>query len=244
MQGTLVILTKEIASFFNSLIAYLVMSVFLVGLGLFFWVFPGNILETGAAEMNTLFSLAPWFYLFLIPAITMRSFAEEFKTGTIEFLATKPLTDWQIILGKYLAAVFLVAVALLPTLLYYITIYYLGNPVGNLDHGATWGAYLGLLGVGAVFAAIGLWASSLTENQIVAFIIGVFLSFMMYAAFDFLAELPVFGSYNEIIIKIGIQEHYRSISRGVVDSRDVIYYFSLTAAMLLLCKTSLVSRKQ
>jgi len=238
-----VILRREVAAFFNSLIAYLVIGVFLTGVGLFFWVFDGSVLDSGYASLDVLFSFAPWFYLFLIPAITMRSFAEEFKSGTIELLATKPLTDWQIIIGKYLAAVLLVGFALLPTLVYYITIYGIGSPPGNIDTGATIGAYLGLYGIGAVFAAIGLFASSLTNNQVIAFIIGVFLCFFLYAAFDFLSDLDWFGSLNDVILKLGINEHYRSISRGVVDSRDVLYYLSLIFAFLLLNKYVLGRKK-
>lgn len=244
MQILLTIFRKEVASFFNSLIAYLVICVFLVGIGLFFWIFPGNILESGAADMGVLFAMAPWFYLFLIPAITMRSFAEEFKLGTIELLATKPISDWQILLGKYLAAVFLVLFALLPTLTFYISIYLLALPVGSVDNGAIWGAYLGLFGIGAAFAAIGIFCSSLTDNQIVAFILGVFVSFFLYTAFDFLAELPVFGRWNDAVLNLGLNEHYRSLSRGVIDSRDVLYYLSVIFFFLFASRNVLASKKQ
>ena len=140
----LTLFRKEVAAFFNSLIAYLVMAVFLTGVGLFFWLFEFNVLETGYADMNALFDFGPYFFLLLVPAITMRSFSEEMKSGTLEFLFTKPVTDWQIILGKYLAAVFLVLFALLPTLVYFFTVYWLGDPVGNIDTGAVMGSYLGL----------------------------------------------------------------------------------------------------
>lgn len=237
------LLRKEVAAFFNSLIAYLVISVFLVGVGLFFWVFGANVLDNGYASLGVLFEMAPWFYLFLVPAITMRSLAEEFKQGTIEFLATKPLTDWQIVLGKYLAAVVLVLFALLPTLVYFVSVFYLASPTGNVDTGAIAGSYLGLFGIGCVFAAIGLFASALTDNQIVAFVLGAFLCFVFYAAFDFLAELPGLRAYSHVILKLGINEHYGSISRGVVDSRDVVYYLSLIGGFLLLSKTLLSTRK-
>ncbi|MCS7074916.1 MAG: gliding motility-associated ABC transporter permease subunit GldF [Bacteroidia bacterium] len=234
---------KEIATFFNSLIAYIVIIVFLTGIGLFFWVLGDHVLLTGNADLSTLFDLGPWLFLFLVPAITMRSFAEEYKTGTIEFLRTKPITDWEIVLGKYLASVSLVVFSLLPTMIYYLSIYYLGNPVGNIDSGATWGAYLGLLGIGAVFAAIGIFASTLTDNQIVAFIIGVFLCFILYFSFDFLAELEIFGEYTDTIVSIGLLEHYRSISRGVIDSRDVIYYLSIIFIALLAGKTVFTTKR-
>lgn len=239
-----VIFQKEVSAFFNSIIAYLVICVFLIGVGLFFWVFPDNILETRAAELSSLFGIAPWFFLFLIPAITMRSFAEEFKLGTFEILSTKPVTEWQILLGKYFAAVFLVIFSLLPTLFYYATVYYLAKPTGNLDNGAIIGAYLGLLAIGIVFCAIGIFSSCLTDSQIVAFIIGVFLSFFIYTAFDFLAELKVFEEYNHFILQLGMLEHYRSISRGVVDSRDLTYFASVIVFFLFLTRTVLLQKKK
>jgi len=225
MKNIVTLFWKETSLFFNSLIAYLTIMIFLIGVGLFFWVFQNNVLEVGEAQMDTLFSLAPWFFLFLIPAITMRMFSEEFKTGTIEFLFTKPFSDWQIILGKYFASLVLVLFSILPTLLYYGTLYFYAEPMGNIDTGAIIGSYIGLFALGAIFAAIGIFSSSLTDNQIVAFILGVFLSFTLYVGFDYLAELPLFASFSDFIAKLGINEHYRSISRGVVDSRDVIYYF-------------------
>jgi ABC-2 type transport system permease protein len=234
MHSIYILFQKEVASFFNSLIGYLVMAVFLTGVGLFFWLFEMNVLETGMATMDTLFDFGPYLFLFLVPAITMRSFSEEMKTGTLEFLITKPVTDWQIILGKYLAAVFLVFFSLLPTLIYYLTVYLLGNPVGNLDQGATWGAYIGLFFLGSIFAAIGVFTSSLTDNQIVAFIIGVFLCFFLFLAFDFTASLSGLNAVSGFFIKIGIMEHYRSISRGVIDTRDIIYFITVVAIFLIL----------
>lgn len=227
MKNILTLFWKETSLFFNSLIAYLTIIIFLIGVGLFFWVFQGNVLDSGEAQMDGLFALAPWFFLFLIPAITMRMFSEEFKTGTIELIYTKPFSEWQIILGKYLAAFVLILFSVFPTILYYLTLYYYGEPIGNIDTGAIIGSYMGLLALGAIFAAIGIFSSSLTDNQIVAFIIGVFLCFTMYIGFDYLAELPIFETFSDTIAKIGINEHYRSISRGVVDSRDVIYYLSV-----------------
>jgi ABC-2 type transport system permease protein len=236
MKGVVTIFQKEVAVFFNSLIAYLVIGVFLVGVGLHFWLFEGNVLETGLASMDALFEGGPYMFLFLVPAITMRSFSEEMKTGTIEYLVTKPVTDWQIILGKYFAAVFLVIFSLLPTLIYYFSLYFLGKTIGNLDQGAIWGAYIGLFFLGSIFAAIGLFSSSLTDNQIIAFIIGVSLCYILFQAFDSLSSLNMLASVNNFIMKIGIIEHYLSISRGVVDTRDIFYFLSISVIFLILTK--------
>lgn len=244
MHPVIAILQKEVGSFFNSLIGYMVLVVFLAAGGLFFWVFPDNVLETGAAQMDGLFAMAPYLFLFLIPAITMRAFAEEFKTGTIEFLATKPVTDVHIILGKYLAAVVLVAFALVPTLAYYISLYLLANPVGSVDNGAIWGAYMGLFGIGMAFAAIGIFCSTLSDNQIVSFVIGVFVSFFFYIGFDFIADLKLFGSFNAVVLQLGLMEHYQSISRGVLDIRDVLYYLSVILLFLLLSRAQLSAKKK
>lgn len=230
MNAVFTIFRREVAAFFDSLIAYIVYAVFLTGVGLFFWVFAGNVLSAKTAEMETLFAMGPWFFLFLIPAITMRTFAEEFKTGTIEFLSTKPVTDLQILLGKYLAAVFLVLVSLLPTLLSYWSLQDLSQ--GKVDSGATWGAYLGLFGIGCVFSAIGVFSSTLSSNQIVAFVLGVFLCFTLYTVFDFVAELNFWGTWRDTVLQLGVAEHYRSISRGVVDTRDVVYYLSVITLFL------------
>lgn len=244
MDSMLTIFRKEVAAFFNSLIAYLVIIFFLTGVGVFFWLFEGNVLETGIAGMDPLFIYGPYMFLFLVPAITMRSFSEEMKTGTFELLITKPLYDWQIIGGKYLATIFLVFFSLLPTLIYYFTIYYLGSPSGNLDQGAIWGAYIGLFALGCIFAAIGLFTSSLTDNQIISFITGVFLCFFLFMVFDFAAGIPVFSPINRVVVQIGIFEHYQSISRGVIDTRDVIYFLSVVSVFLILTQVSLNGKKK
>jgi len=239
------IFLKEINHFFSSLIGYISLGVYLIISGLFLWVFPDtNILDYGFASLDTLFFMSPWFFMFLIPAITMRSFADEFKSGTIELLATKPLSDMQIILGKFFAAVVLVLFALLPTLIYYYSIYQLGSTPGNIDTGATWGSYIGLLFLGASFVAIGIFASSLTDNQIVAFIIGVFLSFFCFLGFEYISSLPIFfGFVDNIVLSLGINAHYESISRGVIDTRDILYFISLIIVFLLLSKIVLANRK-
>lgn len=236
---------KEIRAFLSSLIGYIAICVFLLLVGLFLWILPTetNILNNGYAGLDALFGIAPWVFLFLIPAITMRSFADEKKAGTIEFLLTKPLTDIQIILAKYFAGVTLVLFSLLPTLIYYYTIYRLGNPVGNIDSGGTWGSYIGLFFLASAFTAIGIFASSLAENQIVAFILAVFLCFFCYIGFDYISALELFGKVDDIILSLGINDHYTSMSRGVIDTRDVIYYLGLSWIFILLTKTVLESRK-
>jgi ABC-2 type transport system permease protein len=208
------------------------------------WVFPGdmNILNNEYASLGPLFTIAPWVFMFLIPAVTMRLFADENKSGTIELLLTKPLTDLQIIGAKYLAGFILVLFSLLPTLVYFLTIYQLGAPVGNLDIGGMWGSYLGLLFLASGFVAIGLFASSLTDNQVIAFIIAVFISFFVYIGFDFISSLDLFGSVDLLIIKLGINEHYSSMSRGVIDSRDALYFLSLIAFFFMLTKLKISAR--
>ncbi|MBA2406398.1 MAG: gliding motility-associated ABC transporter permease subunit GldF [Chitinophagales bacterium] len=239
------IFRKEITAFFSSLIGYIAIAVFLILIGLIMWVFQNNALNNGYATLDILFDNAPIVFMLLIPAVTMRMFSEEKKSGTLEILATRPVSETQIILGKYLAAVCLVIFSLLPTLIYYFTISKLGSPPGNLDTGATWGSYIGLLLLGSSFVAIGLFSSSITDNQIVAFILGAFICFVCYLAFDALSGLGLFGGKGDYIIQsIGIQHHYESISRGVLDlSRDVIYFLSVILIFTLCTKTALESRK-
>ncbi len=228
------ILKKEVNMYFSSLTAYIVIGVFLVIMGLFLWVFPDySILEYCYATLEQLFSMAPWIFVFLIPAITMRSLAEEKQNGTIEFLITKPTRLVDIIGGKYLSAILLILFALIPTLLYFYTVYQLGSPKGNIDVGAVSGSYLGLFLLGAAYAAIGLFASSLTNNQIVAFMLAAFLCFFCHWGFLYLSKLPVFlGSSDDFVQFLGIDYHYNSISRGLIDSRDIIYFISFIALFL------------
>ncbi len=239
------IFKKEINTFFSSLIGYIVIGVFLIYLSLMMWVFPDtSIFEYSYATLDQLFELAPTIFVFLIPAITMRSFAEEIQTGTIELLTTRPLTDVQIILGKFFACVLLVIFALIPTLIYYYTIYSLGSPVGNMDTGATWGSYIGLILLGASFVAMGIFASSISKNQIISFVVAVFLCFIFFWMFDMISRIPIFvGKTDDIVQALGIQAHYNNISRGVVDSRDIIYFLSLIAFFVMATKVSLESRK-
>lgn len=236
---------KEINSFLNSLIGYIVLIVFLVITGLFLWVFPVefNIPDYGYASINGLFLIAPWVFLFLIPAITMRSFADERKGGTLEMLYTKPLTDVQILTSKFLASLTLVIIALIPTIIYYLTVYHLGLPKGNIDSGATWGSYIGLIFLGASFVAIGVFSSSLSDSQIVSFIVSVFLCGFMYIGFEFIYTLSLFGSADLLVKSIGIQAHYASISRGVIDTKDLVYFLSVIGLFLLLTKVVMERRK-
>lgn len=239
------LLKKEINSFLSSLIGYIVIVVFLLINGLFLWVFPldFNVLNGGYATLDGLFILAPWVFLFLIPAITMRSFADEKKLGTIEMLVTKPISDFQIILAKYLAGVVLVIFSLLPTFIYFITVYKLGIPPGNMDIAGAMGSYIGLLFLSAGFVAIGIFASSITDNQIISFIVAVFLCGFIYIGFEFIYGLGLFGKIDLLVQNLGISFHYSSLSRGVIDSRDIIYFFSLISIFLLLTKIAVQSRK-
>ena len=233
------ILRKEINSFFASPIAYLVIGVFLMVNGLFLWVFKDdlNILNAGFADLNSFFFIAPWILLFLIPAITMKSFADELNSGTIETLKTKPITDWEIVLGKFLASFILIIVALAPTLTYAYTVFQLGNPTGNIDMGSTIGSYIGLLFLAATYTSVSLFTSTFSKNQIIAFILGVFITFFLFYGFDAISGLFPSNSYT--IQQFGIQEHYKSISRGVIDTRDIVYFVSVSVFFLLLTKQQL-----
>jgi ABC-2 type transport system permease protein len=214
------------------------MVVFLLAIGLFMWVYPdSNALDYGYATLETLFTMAPWILIFLISAICMRSLAEEKKGRTLELLRTHPISDWQIILGKFFAAWTLVIFALVPTLLYFYTIYQLGSPIGNIDVGATWGSYTGLVFLSACYIGIGLFASSLTDNQIVAFVISIFLCFFFFSAFVQISKFDFWAGWNSLVEWIGISYHYDSISRGVIDTRDLVYFISFTALFLGLAKT-------
>lgn len=236
---------KEIRSFLSSIIGYIFMGVFLIISGLFLWVFPNvdNIMEAGMADLQGLFNLSQFLFLFLVPAITMRSFAEERRTGTMDLLLTKPLTDMQIIGAKFLSCLTLLVIALLPTLIYVISVYIMGNPVGNIDMGSTWGSYLGLLFLGATFISIGLFASALTNNQIVAFIIAAPLCFILFFGFAFIYSFESLGAIGYYIKALGIEHHYASISKGVIDTRDIIYFCSVIFVFQFGTRIVLLKRK-
>lgn len=239
------LLIKEVRSFFSSLTGYLILAIFLIATGLFVWVFPGNSnpLETGYANLDVLFEMAPWIYLFLIPAVCMRLFAEEKKQGTIELLLTRPVSDMGIVMAKYLAGLIVVVFSLFFCLVYYYSIYYLGNPVGSIDSGGFWGSFIGLFLLAAVYVAIGVFASSITDNQIVAFLLSLAFCFICYIGFDYMAEVSGMKSIQSTVISLGINEHYRSISKGVVDSRDLLYFVGMAGVFLLSTRTVLKSRK-
>jgi len=241
----LTLFLKEIKSFFNSLTGYIVIIVFLLVNSLFLWVFPGelNVLDSGYANINTLFFIAPWVFLFLIPAITMRMFADEKKSGTIELLLTKPINEIQIILAKYFASLSLVLFSLIPSLIYFFSVYRLGADIGNIDTGGTWGSYIGLFFLAGIYVAIGIFSSSITDNQIVSFIIAIVICFIFYIGFDSISTLNIFQGINSFIANIGINNHYISMSRGVIDSRDMIYFIGVIAVFILFTKTVLQSRK-
>ena len=238
------LLKKEINEFFSTITGYIVVVVFLLAIGLFMWVFPGqyNVLDSGYASLNTLFTLAPWIFLFLVPAVTMRMIADEKKSGTMELLLTRPISDLQIVVSKYLASLILVLLALLPTLIYYYSVYQLGNPPGNLDAGGTIGSYIGLFFLAAIYAAIGIFASSITSNQIVAFIMALLTSFIFYMGFDLLSSMWIFGGIDTFIMDLGINAHYRSMSRGVIDTRDIVYFISVILVFIFLTKTIIQNR--
>ncbi|MFC7522955.1 gliding motility-associated ABC transporter substrate-binding protein GldG [Parapedobacter sp. GCM10030251] len=224
---------KEIATYFNSLMGYLVIGFFLLITGLLLWFFPDtSIPDYGYATLESFFQLSPYLFMFLIPAITMRSIAGEKAEGTWELLLTRPIGMWHLIIGKYLGSLTVVLLALLPTLIYAYTIYRLALPEGNIDTGALLGSYLGLVLLGAVFAAIGLFTSALSRNAVISFLIAVLLSFLLFYAFDALSKTPFFSSQAYSVSRLGAQSHYEAISRGVLDSRDALYFISVIAVFL------------
>ncbi|WP_026705495.1 gliding motility-associated ABC transporter permease subunit GldF [Flavobacterium soli] len=226
------ILFREIKSFFGSPIGYLVIAIFLLLNGLFLWVFEGdfNILDSGFADLSPFFTLAPWILIFLIPAVTMRSFSDEKKQGTLELLLTKPVTIWQIVNGKFFGALLLIIIAIIPTLIYVWVIYGLGLPEGNLDLGSTLGSYFGLLFLISAYSAIGIFTSTLSDNQIVAFILSVFLCFFFYFGFEGLAGYLT--GFEQTVSTLGMDSHFKSMSRGVLDTRDILYFVSVTVLFL------------
>ncbi len=241
----LALFRKEINVFFSTLTGYIVITVFLVANSLFMWIFPGelNVIDNGYASIDTLFVIAPWVFLFLVPAVTMRSFADEKKSGTMELLFTRPLSDLQIILAKFFAGLILVLFALIPCLVYFFSVYLLGNPVGNIDTGGTWGSFIGLFFLAAIYVSIGVFSSSLTDNQVIAFIVAVLISFILYIGFDYISSIAIFRSMDQFILTMGINEHYTSMSRGVLDSRDIVYYILVISLFVLLTKIVIQSRK-
>jgi ABC-2 type transport system permease protein len=226
------IVIREIKTFFGSPIGYLVIALFLIINGVFLWVFEGeyNIINSGFSDLTPFFTLAPWILIFLIPAVTMRSFSEEKKQGTLELLLTKPLSIWEIVNGKFLGALLLIIMTIVPTCIYVLVISNFGMPQGNLDIGSTTGSYFGLIFLVTAYSAIGIFTSTLSENQIVSFIIAVFLSFIFYFGFEGMSGL--LSEFSNLIASFGMQNHYKSMSRGVLDTRDLLYFVSITVLFL------------
>ncbi len=239
-----VIFKKEIRSFLGSFIAYIVIGVFLLLTGLFLWMIKGNnIFDLGVASLQVMFEIAPFILIFLVSAITMRSISEEKRLGTLEILTTKPIHDVQIIVGKFLASVTLILIAIIPTLFYYYAIYHLASPVGNIDTGATMGSYIGLILLAACYASVGMFSSSLTDNQIVALITSMLLNFFFFGVLGMLGDISWLTNIGKSLEWFGLEFHYDSISRGVIDTRDVIYFFGFIFVFLGLTKIVFESRK-
>ena len=237
------IFRKEVNQFLNSLLGYMVLVIFLVATGLLFWVFPeSSVLDYGFAEMSGFFSFTPFVFIFLIPAITMRSFAEEKKAGTLEWLLTKPLTEFEILMGKFLASWALVVIALTPTLFYFATLWILGQPAGNIDAAGVSGSYIGLLLLAGVFASVGIFGSCLTDNQLVAFVLSVFLCFVLYSGLSSVASIDVWSAASPIISYLSLDFHYQALGKGLIDLRDVIYFLSVLVVMLLSSLLTLQAR--
>jgi len=235
------LIKKELLQFFGSLIAYVILTVFALISALFLWFFDGNmnVLTGGYASLSAFFDLAPWLYLFLIPAICMRLFSEEIRSGTMELLLTRPLSLFRLIAAKLLAALVVVFLTLVLSLVYFYSVYQLGNPVGVMDVAAALGSYLGLLFLALIFLSVGLFTSSLSENQIVAFVGAVLLSFFLFSGFELMSDLTVSVSWSAVLLSLGISSHYESISRGLIDSRDLFYFLSVTSLFLILTSLSL-----
>lgn len=239
------ILRKEIAQFFSSLTGYIITTVFVVVTGLFLWVIPGdwNIPISGYANMDGLFDLAPWLFLFLIPAVTMGSFSEEYQSGTAELLLTRPISEWSIVLGKYLASLIIVTFSIVLTLVYYLTLYQMASPVGNIDHSSIFGSYIALFFLGGTYISVGLFASTLNTNQAVAFIYALVFSYLLFAGFELLGQIPFLTTFGSIFEQLGISVHYDTFSKGLIEIGDVVYYLSIIIFFLFLT-TSQIKRKR
>ncbi|MDP4683100.1 MAG: ABC transporter permease subunit [Crocinitomicaceae bacterium] len=237
---------KEIKSFLSSIIGYIFILIYLIASGLFHWIISmnTNLLEGTEADLIPFFNLSPVIFLILIPAITMRSIAEERRTGTIELLFTRPISDFQILMAKYLAGVTLLVIALMPTFIYYLSMHYLGKPVGVIDDGATFTSYLGLVLLGSTFVAIGIFASSITSSQIVAFIVAMFLSWTLYDGFHLIGSFNLMGKFDYVVQYMGMSMHYDSIKRGVIDTSDLVYFLSMISLFIFAALTVIKSIKK
>ncbi|MFN8415838.1 MAG: gliding motility-associated ABC transporter permease subunit GldF [Cytophagaceae bacterium] len=234
---------KETSVLLNSMVAYMAIVVFLTFIGLFLWVIPDtSLFESGFADLDTMFYLGPLAFMLLIPAITMRSFAEEKKDGTIELLLTKPISDWDIILGKFFSSGAIVLVALIPTVIYYVSVYMLGKPVGNIDSAAVFTSYIGLLFMGLVFVSIGIFSSVVSNNQVVSFILSLLLSYVWYKGLNDFASIDLWQGSAVFLKSLSLDYHYLALSKGVVDARNVFYFLTIITVMLGLTKLKLGSR--
>jgi ABC-2 type transport system permease protein len=240
-----VLFGKEINGFFSTIIGYVVIFFFLLTNGLLIWVFrtPVNVMEGNYASLESLFFISPWVFLFLIPAITMRMISDEKRFGTLELLLVRPVDEFKLVMAKFLASWFLALVSILPTLIYLFSVWKLGSPPGNIDMGGAWGSYIGLLLLAGIYASIGIFASSLTDNQAVSFVLAVVISLLITWGFGQLATVFNSGSLEFMISKFGLLYHYESISRGVLDSRDLIYFFCVMTVFIMSTRTVLQSRK-
>ena len=232
---------KEISQFFGSLTGLLTIVIFLLVNALFLWIFSGdfNLLDFGFANMDSFFMLSPIIFLIFIPAICMRLFSEEFRSGTMENLLTKPIALWNVVFSKFLAANVLVLIAIFPTLIYFFSIYFLGETIGNLDIGGIMGSYLGLFMLSSSFIGIGVFASSISPNQVVAFLIAIVCNAMIYYGFDVLSSVSILQDWDLYISNLGIASHFSRMSKGVIDSRDILYFLSVCFLFLMLSKTTI-----
>ncbi len=236
---------KELSSFFSSLTGYVAILVFLVAIGVFMWIVPGgnNVLDNGYASLETFFILGPWVFMFLIPAVTMRLFSDEKKSGTIELLMTRPISDLAVVLAKYFGALTIALISIIPTFIFFISIYKLGNPTGNIDIGGTWGSYIGLVFLAIVYVSVGVFCSSLTDNQIISFMLALVITFVLYFGMDAFSSMFSLQKGEYFLQGLSISRHYQSMSRGVIDTRDVIYFLGVASIFILLTKFKLQSRK-
>lgn len=236
---------KEISSFFSSLAGYLVVSIFLVCTGLFLWLIPGqnNIIDSGYADISSFFMMAPQLYLFLVPAICMKLFSEERKNGTLELLLTRPVSSLTIVLSKYFAAFILVIISLIPTLIYVYSVYNLASPVGSIDMGLIWGSYIALIFLAAIYVAVSIFAGSFTNNQLISFIYGITLCFVIYAGFDYASSLPLLSKWENEISFMGISSHYSPMARGIIDTRDIVWFILISSLFIYFTNMKIAKRK-
>lgn len=238
------LIKREISSFFSSLSGYLVVSIFLISTGIFLWLIPGqnNIFDSGYADLSQFFNIAPQLYLFLVPAICMKLFSEEKKNGTLDLLLTRPISHIKIVLSKYLAAFIMVLMSLLPTLIFVYSVYNLSTPVGSIDLGLVWGSYIALIFLSAIYIAVSLFAGSFTNNQIVSFILGITLCFVMYTGIDFASALPALTPWENEIAYMGISSHYTPMARGIIDSRDISWFIVVSAVFIFFTNKNIAKR--